>query len=129
MEFAGKTANMSGKTLLLSLLTLAALLLRSGSGVAGHLNVFLNPVEVMRLLGESPPTFHLLCAPFSLFVLFSSSFSGRAPSVIDFSFSLIPHSLRRQRQQLNEICVSTNYGDSFNFSIYFLAGLRKKSAL
>lgn len=57
MEFAGKTANMSGKTLLLSLLTLAALLLRSGSGVAGHLNVFLNPVEVMRLLGESPPLF------------------------------------------------------------------------
>lgn len=46
--------DMSRKVLLLSLLTLAALLLRSGSGVEGHLNVFLNPVEVMRLLGESP---------------------------------------------------------------------------
>lgn len=45
---------MGRKVLLLSLLTVAALLLRSGSGVEGHLNVFLNPVEVMRLLGESP---------------------------------------------------------------------------
>lgn len=37
---------------LTALLTLAALLLREGSGVAGHLNVFLNSEEVMRLLGK-----------------------------------------------------------------------------
>jgi len=43
---------LSRKMWLLSLLTLAALQLRSGSEVAAHLNVFLNPVEVMRLLGE-----------------------------------------------------------------------------
>jgi len=43
---------MSRKMWLLSLLTLAALQLRSGGEVAAHLNVFLNPVEVMRLLGE-----------------------------------------------------------------------------
>lgn len=35
-----------------ALLTLAALLLRDGSGVAAHLNVFLNSEEVMRLLGK-----------------------------------------------------------------------------
>jgi len=43
---------LSRKMWLLSLLTLAALQLRPGSEVAAHLNVFLNPVEVMRLLGE-----------------------------------------------------------------------------
>jgi len=43
---------LSRKMWLLSLLTLAALQLRPGSEVAAHLNVFLNPVEVMRLLGK-----------------------------------------------------------------------------
>lgn len=45
-----------------ALLTLAALLLRDGSGVAAHLNVFLNSEEVMRLLGKflSPFCLHLL---------------------------------------------------------------------
>lgn len=45
----------NNKSVFLALLTLAALLLRDGSGVAGHLNVFLNPEEVMRLLGKFPP--------------------------------------------------------------------------
>lgn len=43
--------------MLLALLALTALLLNNGRGVAAHLNVFLNPEEVMRLLGE----FHTLC--------------------------------------------------------------------
>jgi len=48
------TTNMfvNNKSVFLALLTLTALLLREGSGVAGHLNVFLNPEEVMRLLGK-----------------------------------------------------------------------------
>lgn len=37
---------------LTALLTVAALLLRQSSGVAAHLNVFLNSEEVMRLLGK-----------------------------------------------------------------------------
>lgn len=55
---------------LTALLTLAALLLREGSGVAAHLNVFLNSEEVMRLLGKF------------LFPLF---FFFGIPFVIDFS--------------------------------------------
>ncbi|KAH8350575.1 hypothetical protein KR067_009675 [Drosophila pandora] len=51
--------DMGRKVLLLSLLTVAALLLRSGSGVEGHLNVFLNPVEVMRLLGVSAEVYYV----------------------------------------------------------------------
>lgn len=39
--------------MVLALLALAALLqLNGGNGVAAHLNVFLNPEEVMRLLGK-----------------------------------------------------------------------------
>jgi len=49
------TVKMSRKMWVLSLLALAALQLHSGSEVAAHLNVFLNPVEVMRLLGEFRP--------------------------------------------------------------------------
>lgn len=47
----GKSNN--NNKMVLALLALAALLqLNGGSGVAAHLNVFLNPEEVMRLLGE-----------------------------------------------------------------------------
>lgn len=73
------TTNMfiNNKSVFLALLTLTALLLREGSGVAGHLNVFLNPEEVMRLLGKwIPPT-----PPIKLIS------QKVAPFVIDFSTS------------------------------------------
>lgn len=60
----------NSKGVLTALLALAALLLREGSGVAAHLNVFLNSEEVMRLLGKF------------LFPLF---FFFGIPFVIDFS--------------------------------------------
>lgn len=60
----------NSKGVLTALLTLAALLLREGSGVAAHLNVFLNSEEVMRLLGK---------------FLFPFFFFFGIPFVIDFS--------------------------------------------
>nr|AAX33387.1 RE71902p [Drosophila melanogaster] len=53
------TVKMSRKMWVLSLLALAALQLHSGSEVAAHLNVFLNPVEVMRLLGVSAEVYYV----------------------------------------------------------------------
>ncbi|SPP85511.1 tyrosine-protein kinase Dnt [Drosophila guanche] len=47
------------KLLSLSLLALTALLLHPGSRVSGHLNVFLNPEEVMRLLGVSAEVYYV----------------------------------------------------------------------
>lgn len=50
-------SNNNNNKMVLALLALAALLqLNGGSGVAAHLNVFLNPEEVMRLLGEFSST-------------------------------------------------------------------------
>ncbi|XP_034098545.1 tyrosine-protein kinase Dnt [Drosophila albomicans] len=56
-----KAKNMfnNSKKVFLALLTLTALLLRDGSGVAAHLNVFLNPEEVMRLLGVSAEVYYV----------------------------------------------------------------------
>jgi len=110
---------LSRKMWLLSLLTLAALQLRPGSEVAAHLNVFLNPVEVMRLLGE----FFLLF----LFLLFFPNLSFLRPFIIDF-FSINSTTLPlflKSKQQLSNLCQPIK--DSFKFS--FILVVKKRTSL
>ncbi|XP_030377378.1 tyrosine-protein kinase Dnt [Scaptodrosophila lebanonensis] len=51
--------NQRSTMLPLALLALAALVLRDGSGVAAYMNIFLNPEEVMRLLGVSAEVYYV----------------------------------------------------------------------